>query len=153
MNLNLTHPKPDAGSPSEPKSQWLILKAGFLYFATVFGIGFVLGTIRLLWAVPQFGTRVAELLEMPFMLIAIIAAARWIIRRLAIAPILWIRLGMGLVALSFLLVAEFGPVLYLRGMTFAEYFATRDPVSGTLYYAMLGVFAVVPWLISQKRTS
>jgi hypothetical protein len=59
---------------------------------------------------------------------------------------------MGLVALCFLLVAEFGGVLYLRGMTIAEYFATRDPVSGTLYYAMLGVFAAMPWLVSQRRT-
>lgn len=153
MNLHLIHSKPDRGSASEPKSQWLILKAGFLYFAIVFGIGFVLGTIRVLWAVPQFGTRVAELIEMPFMLVAIVVTARWLVQRLGIPPVLWIELGMGLVALCFLLIAEFGAVLYLRGMTIAEYFATRDPVSGTLYYAMLGVFAVMPWLASKKRTS
>jgi hypothetical protein len=34
-----------------------ILKAGTLYFALVFGAGFVLGPIRMLWAVPRFGTR------------------------------------------------------------------------------------------------
>jgi hypothetical protein len=28
------------------------LKAGMLYFAIVFGTGFVLGPIRILWAVP-----------------------------------------------------------------------------------------------------
>ena len=41
-----------------------ILKAGVLYFALVFGAGFVLGPFRILWLVPHFGTRTAELLEM-----------------------------------------------------------------------------------------
>jgi hypothetical protein len=151
MNLNLTHPKPGGGSPYESTSQWPVLKAGLLYFAIVFGIGFVLGTIRVLWAVPHFGARVAELLEMPFMLIAIIMTARWLVQRLALPPRLWARLNMGLVALSFLLIAEFSVVLYLRGMTIAEYFATRDPVSGTLYYAMLILFAAMPWLVSREK--
>jgi hypothetical protein len=152
MNLNLTHPKPGGGSPYESTSQWLVLKAGLLYFAIVFGIGFVLGAIRVLWAVPHFGTRAAELIEMPFMLIAIVVTAGWLVQRLALPPRLWVRLGMGLVALSFLLITEFSVVLYLRGMTMSEYFATRNPVSGTLYYAMLIVFATMPWLVSGRKT-
>jgi hypothetical protein len=151
MNLNLTHSKLGGGSPSKPKLQWLIFKAGLLYFLIVFGIGFVLGAIRLFWVVPHFGTRAAELMEMPFMLIAVIWAARWLVRQLAIPSALWARLSMGLIALGFLLIAEFGAVLYLRGMTIAEYFATRDPVSGTLYYLMLGIFAAMPWFISRPK--
>jgi hypothetical protein len=46
-----------------------ILKAGGLYFALVFGAGFVLGTIRTLLVVPRVGTRRAELMEMPIMLL------------------------------------------------------------------------------------
>ena len=42
-----------------------ILKAGVLYFALVFGAGFVLGAIRIMWVVPRFGTRIAELMETP----------------------------------------------------------------------------------------
>jgi hypothetical protein len=151
-SINLNPTKAKSGIDSFPKMQLLILKSGLFYFAIVFGIGFALGTIRVIWAVPHFGARVAELIEMPFMLIAIIATARWLVLRLAIPPVLWVRLGMGLVALGFLLVAEFGGVLYLRGMTIAQYFATRDPISGTLYYIMLGVFATMPWLVSQRRT-
>jgi len=45
-----------------------ILRAGVLYFALVFGAGFALGTIRTLWTAPSFGTRTAELMEMPIML-------------------------------------------------------------------------------------
>src|SRR5438876_5028581 len=48
---------------------------------------------------------------------------------------------MGGIALVFLLVAEFGFVLWLRGLSIREYLATRDPVSGTVYYVMLGIFA------------
>jgi hypothetical protein len=47
------------------------LKAGAAYFALVFGTGFALGTIRTLWIVPRLGIRTAELLEAPFMLVAI----------------------------------------------------------------------------------
>ena len=47
-----------------------ILQAGLLYFVLVFGAGFVLAPIRILWAAPAFGTRVAELIEMPIMFVS-----------------------------------------------------------------------------------
>ena len=64
-----------------------ILKAGALYFALVFGAGFVLGTIRTLWVVPRLGMRVAELMETPIMLVVTIAAARWIVHRLVVPSV------------------------------------------------------------------
>jgi hypothetical protein len=126
------------------------LKAGALYFALVFGAGFVLGPVRILWAVPRFGARMAELMETPIMLVVIIVAARWIVRRLALPPTPSSRLGMGCIALALLLVAEFTLVLWLRGMSLSEYFASRDPVSGTVYYVMLGVFAIVPLFVARR---
>ncbi len=53
-----------------------ILKAGVLYFTLVFGAGFVLGTFRILWVVPRFGIRMAELMETPIMFVVTIVAAR-----------------------------------------------------------------------------
>ncbi len=126
------------------------LKAGILYFAVVFGAGFVLGPIRILWAVPRFGTRMAELMETPFMLPVIIVAARWIVRRLALPSIPSSRLGMGCIALGLMVVAEFTLVLWLRGLSISEYLASRDPVSGTVYYAMLAVFAIMPLLVARR---
>ena len=126
-----------------------ILKAGALYFALVFGAGFVLGPIRLLWVVPRFGTRMAELMETPIMLVVTIVAARWIVRRLAVPAKQSSGLGMGCLALLLLLVAEFTLVLWLRGLSISEYLATRDPVSGTVYYVMLGVFAIMPLLMAR----
>jgi hypothetical protein len=88
-----------------------ILKAGVFYFALVFGAGFALGTIRVLWIVPQFGMRMSELMEAPFMLIVTIAPARWVVRRLAVPPETYRRLGMGMIALGLLLTLEFTLVL------------------------------------------
>ena len=127
-----------------------IMKAGVLYFALVFGAGFVLGPIRILWVVPRFGTRIAELMEAPIMFAVIIVTARWIVRRLAVPYTLSIRLGMGCVALGLLLVAEFTLVLWLRGLSISDYLASRDPVSGTVYYMMLGVFAIMPLLVARR---
>ncbi len=128
-----------------------ITKAGVLYFALVFGAGFVLGTIRTLWVVPRLGTRTSELMEAPIMLIVTILTARWVVRCLAVPFMLFSRLGVGCLALALMLVAEFGFVLWLRGISISEYLANRDPVSETVYYGMLGVFAAMPILVA--RTS
>ncbi len=125
-----------------------ILKTGILYFALVFGAGFVLGPIRVLWLVPRVGTRIAELMEAPVMLVVIILAARWITARFALPTPMSRR---GLIALSLLLISEFSLVLRLRGMTIAEYLANRDPVSGTVYYVLLGIFAVMPLFAGRAR--
>ena len=127
-----------------------ILKAGVLYFTLAFGAGFVLGSIRVLWAIPMFGTRTAELMEMPIMFVVIILAARWTVRYLAVPPTPSGRLGVGAVALGLLLVAEFTVVLWLRGLSIGEYFASQDPVSGTVYSVMLGVFAIMPLLVARQ---
>jgi hypothetical protein len=126
-----------------------ILKAGVLYFLVVFGAGFILGPICILWVAPRLGARVAELLEAPIMLVITIVAARWIIRRLAVAATPWSRLCMGGIGLGLMLIAEFTLVLWLRGLSIREYLTTRDPVAGTVYYVILGVFALMPLLVAR----
>jgi hypothetical protein len=106
-----------------------ILKAGVLYFAIVFGAGFVLGPIRILWVVPRFGTGVAELMETSIMFLVIILATRWIVRRFLLPSTAPSRLGMSFIALCLLLTAEFRLMLWLQGLSISEYLASRDPVS------------------------
>jgi hypothetical protein len=127
-----------------------ILKAGAIYFALVFGTGFILGTVRTLWVVPRVGTRMAELMETPIMLVVTIVAARWIVLHLLVPSALSARLGMGGIALALLLVVEFGLVLRVRGLSIREYLATRDRVSGTVYYMLLVVFAVMPLFVVRR---
>jgi ABC-type uncharacterized transport system permease subunit len=126
------------------------LEAGVLYFALVFGAGFVLGTVRTLWVAPRLGSRTAEVIEMPIMLFLAIVSAKWIIDVLAVPSALSTRVVMGCIALVLMLVGEFTLVLWVRGMSIREYFQTRDPVSGAAYYVMLGVFAILPILVARK---
>ena len=126
-----------------------VMQAGVLYFALTFAAGFVLGPIRMLWAVPRFGERTAELMETPIMLAVVILAARWVTRRLLMPPVRSQRLAAGLLALGLLLVAELTLVLSLRGLTIREYVASRDPVSGAVYLATLAAFAVMPLFVDR----
>ena len=127
-----------------------VLKAGILYFALVFGAGFVLGPIRVFWAVPRIGVRMAELMEAPFMFAVIIVSARWIVRLLAVPQTTPSRLGMGFVALGLLVAADIILGYLLWGLSTTELITTRDPVSGPAYFALLGVFIVMPLLVAKN---
>jgi hypothetical protein len=87
------------------------------------------------------------------MLVVIILAARWVVRRFASSSLPTTRLGVGGVALGFLLVAELTMVLWLRSLMMGEYVASRDPVAGTVYLVMLGVFAVMPLLVARRSAA
>ena len=50
-------------------------------------------------------------------------------------------IAVGVVALCFILVAEFTLVFWLWGLTISEYLASRDPAAGTVYLIALGLFA------------
>ena len=93
-----------------------LFRAGAAYFALVFGAGFVLGMVRVPFLVPRLGERWAELVEMPIMAAVIFLAAE-----LALAVV-------------------------LQDRTLAEYIRSRDPVSGSVYLALLLGFAAMPRL-------
>ena len=123
---------------------------GVVYFALVFGVGFLLGVVRVLALVPRLGERWAELAEMPLMLLAIIVSARFVVRRFP-ATHRASYLASGGIALLLLLVVELAVVLAMRGMSVSQYIAERDPLAGSLYVVMLVVFAVMPWLLSGRK--
>jgi hypothetical protein len=128
-----------------------VLKAGAIYFAVVFGAGFVLGPMRILVLVPRVGERMAELIEIPIMLAVIAVTARWVTRRFGATHTRVDLLALGCVALALLLACEFTVVLWLRGMTIPEYVASRDPVAGVVYAVTLAVYAVMPLLLAPRR--
>lgn len=130
-----------------------ILKSAVTYFAVVFGAGFLLGTIRVLVLVPRFGNRTAELLEMPLMLLAIVLAASWLDRSAAHPAKPSAQVSIGLIALGLLLLAEIAVGVGLRGLSLGESLINPDPVSGTIYYVMLGVFAFMPWLLTYRKSA
>ena len=118
-----------------------ILKAAGLYFGIVFGVGFVFGVFRVLWVVPHLGVRNAELLEHPLMLVVIFVTAKWVMRDVK-GQTSVDSLAIGFIAFGLLLLAEVLVTL------FAQLNRAGDTVSGIAYFAMLAVFAVMPWLLS-----
>lgn len=129
-----------------------ILKAAVVYFVLVFGVGFFLGPIRILWVAPRVGQRTAELIEEPIMFVMIVLAARWTVRRFRPPSTASALLGVGFIALALVVAAELGVVIGLQGFTIDRYIASRDPVAGTAYLVMLAVFAIMPALVSRPRS-
>lgn len=126
-------------------------RAAVLYFALVFGAGFVLGVLRITLLLPRLGVRSAELAEMPIMLFVIYLSAGYVISRVrpgASAPH-W--LFVGLLALALLVAAECTLAVLLADRSIDEYLQSRDPVSGTVYLVMLAVYTVMPWLRARRR--
>ncbi len=124
--------------------------AAIAYFGLVFGLGFLLGPIRVLWLEPRLGARTAQLIEAPVMLLAIVLAARWVGGRLGSGRAASARLAVGVMAAAFVLLADLGVGVGLRGMSVDEVFAGRDPVSGTVYYGLVALMALAPWAFAGK---
>jgi uncharacterized membrane protein AbrB (regulator of aidB expression) len=124
------------------------LKAGAVYFLLLFAVGWVLGPIRELWAVPRFGRLTALLFEAVIMLIAMIISARWVMRRFEVHQTLGSTILMGVVALGILVPAEIAGVLWVRGSSLQEYLASFATAPGVISAVMFLLFAAMPSLVT-----
>jgi hypothetical protein len=124
-----------------------IVAAAALYFAIVFAAGFVFGPIRVLWLEPKVGAALAVLIEAPFLLGVMALAARWVPKKLDASNEVMPMLAMGLLALVFVLVAEFTAGRWLRGQTPLEQLGYLATPAGLVYAALLALFAFMPVLM------
>jgi len=115
----------------------------------VFVAGFALAPLRILVLQPRLGERLAELIELPVMVLVIWLIASWLMRSRLMPYRRWQRWLVGALALLMLL-AEFWVVLFVREITLAGYFATRDPVAGLAYYLALLLFAAMPLWVARR---
>lgn len=127
-----------------------VFRAGMLYFITVFSVGFVLGSIRVPFLVPRLGERYAELIELPFLVIAIVIFARWIVRRYRLKGRSMSAAAAGVIAAILLILVEFSVVLALRGMSIVDYLGQRDPVAAAAYYGAVALYAAMPLILSMS---
>ncbi len=127
------------------------IRGAIVYFALVFGTGFLLGSVRVPFIVPRIGERYAELAEMPFMLMAIFFAARHVLQKYGQKTNPANLIGVGVIALLLLVGAELLLAVLLAGRGVGEYIGSRDKISGSVYLAMLLVFAGMPWLQAWKQ--
>ena len=122
------------------------IQAGLVYFAIVLGTGFVLGVLRVPFLVPRIGERWAELAEMPIMATVIFIAAGYILRRFPEIRQPGRSLMAGVLALILSVSAELSLATVLQDRTLGEFVSSRDKVSGSVYIALLLVFAAMPRL-------
>jgi hypothetical protein len=121
-----------------------ILRAAALYWAAVFALGFVLGTIRVLWVIPLVGLMPATLIELPLILTGSWLAAGWLVRRFGITSA-GEALVVGALAFAILMVAECALASVLTGQSPAEWLAGLRQPHALLGLAGQVVFALMPW--------
>jgi len=123
--------------------------AAILYFLAVFGAGFALGPVRVLWLEPRLGVVAATLCEAPFLLLAMIAAAYWIPRIIHIAAGIGAALAMGLGALALQQAADLVVGTTLRGLSATDQLARLASPEGAIYAALLVLFALMPAIVNR----
>jgi hypothetical protein len=128
-----------------------IIAAILIYFAIVFGVGFVLGPIRVLLLEPGLGTLGAVAVEMPLLLIAMVIAARWVPRRLNFQDRATLA-AMGGGALLLVLLADFAVGIGLRGLSLEQQLWQFSTPPGMIYAASLATFAAMPLLLNRTRS-
>lgn len=123
-----------------------MIGAGARYFAIVFSIAFVFGTVRTVWLAPAIGATAAVLVELPLILAVSFLASRHVIaRRLIATP--GAALGAGAVAFALLMISEAGLAVLLFGQSLGGWFASLWQVPGVIGLAGQMVFALMPWLV------
>lgn len=127
-----------------------ILLAALLYFAIVFGVGLLLGPLRVLWLEPWLGRTIAVLCEAPVLLLVMGLAARRVPRRLGTATDPGSLAAIGIGALIMQQIADFAVGIGLRGITPAAQLAYLLTPPGLVYCAALVAFAAMPVLLNAR---
>ncbi|WP_414474356.1 hypothetical protein [Microvirga sp. M2] len=120
------------------------IKAGVAYFGVVFGLGFLLGAVRILALVPWFGPVGAVAVEIPVMLGASWLACGWAVRLFAVPSAWQDRLAMGAIAFGCLMVAELTVSMIAFGRSMAEHLAIYREIDALIGLAAQLVFAGFP---------
>jgi hypothetical protein len=127
------------------------IRVGFLYFMVVFGIAFLLGTIRILVLIPRLGELVSTFIELPILLTVAWLVSGFLTTRFNVPSEWRIRLNMGIVAFGLLMVAELGLSVWLFGSTVEGYFAAYQSLPKAIGLAGQATFALIPLLQMGKR--
>ncbi|QHL92025.1 hypothetical protein GVO57_14115 (plasmid) [Sphingomonas changnyeongensis] len=126
-------------------------QAGVTYFAGMFAIGFVLGTLRVLLLVPAIGEWGATLTELPVMLAVSWLYCGWLTRWLDVPERLGPRLQMGAVALTLLWIAEILLGICLFGRHLPQQILAMARGPGLAGLAAQIIFATFPFVQSIIR--
>jgi hypothetical protein len=122
------------------------IRAGFFYFAAVFGLGFILGTIRVLVLIPRLGELISTLIELPVILSASWIICRQLTTRLQVPYEPLTRLSMGVSAFVLLMGADLALSVWLFGNTVTGHFERYRSLPNAIGLAGQVVFLLFPLL-------
>jgi hypothetical protein len=120
------------------------LRAGLVYGAAMFGVGFLLGPLRVLVLEPALGAAPAVAAEAVPMLAAMLLIAPRVARAQGVGPEARRRLAMGFSALAPVLTADM--VLALGLGRFGEWIAAFATPAGLIGLGLLAALVLVPLL-------
>ena len=123
--------------------------AASIYFLLLFGLGFILGTVRVLFVAPQIGVLAATLAEVPLMLAAAFFLCRWSLERGRVPPTLSVRWAMVLWFLVLLAVFETLVGVALFGQTLAETWSGLGTPVGLLGLTAQAIAALLPLCVAR----
>lgn len=121
-------------------------QAGFLYFAGVFAIGFILGGVRLMILLPLLGETWAVVLELPVILGFCWVLCARAISRIGVPAVFAERAAMGISALVLLLLAEYmlWLLMFSNGSdSFLHKYSTGSGVIGLMGQFIFALFPIV----------
>jgi hypothetical protein len=122
------------------------VRAGIAYFATLFALGFLLGSLREMATRAGWPRGPLVLAEIPVMLAFAWVAAGWCCRRFAVPLAVGHRIGMGLVMLVLLRLGELAVGTLLMGHTFRAQLAADISPAGLLESLPQALTAAFPLL-------
>lgn len=122
------------------------IRAGLVYFALIFLLGFVLGALRTLFVQkgPVNARLIGVIIELPVMLGASWFLCAQLVRRFRVGAAPHARLLMGGVAFALLLLAEYGVGAVLLGRTPMQHLMQYREASYALGLAGQIGFALIP---------
>jgi hypothetical protein len=128
-----------------------LLSAVALYFVVVFVAGFLLGSVRVFWLEPRMEKALAVLCETPFLLLAMVLAARWVTERFRMTAdrTSLVAIGVGALVLQQIIDLSLGAAL--RGLTLVEQLQNFETPAGAIYAVLLPLFAAMPLLVNGRR--
>lgn len=127
------------------------LIAGTAFFLALFALGFVLGTIRVVFVAPRFGQLAATFAEVPLMVIAAFFACRWAVRHWQVPRTVAIRWAMVLWFLALLFTFETLLGAALFGRTGADQWAALATPAGLLGVSAQIISALFPVFIGRRE--
>lgn len=126
------------------------LIAATVYFLVLFALGFIFGTLRVLFVAPRIGVLGATLLEVPVMLAAAFSACRWTVGRWQVPTALAVRGAMALWFLVLLALFETLVGVVLFGQTLAGTWSGLATPAGLIGLSAQIIAALLPLVVGRN---